>query len=82
MELRTRLNHPQIFDGNVYAAESIAFVPKSLEAACDVFAHSDFVQSVLGEDVTRHYAHFFRVEHEAFANAVTDWERQRYFERI
>jgi glutamine synthetase len=32
--------------------------------------------------VVRHYAHFFRVEQAAYDAAVTDWERQRYFERI
>jgi len=80
--IANRIEPPEIFDGNVYAAESIAHVPKSLEAACDAFAQSAFVQSALGEDVARHYAHFFRTEQEAFANAVTDWERQRYFERI
>jgi glutamine synthetase len=32
--------------------------------------------------VVEHYAHYFRTEQEAFDNAVTDWERRRYFERI
>ena len=77
-----RIEPPEVFDGNVYAADSIVHVPKSLEEACNVFDHSTFVKNVLGDDVARHYAHFFRLEQEAFANAVTDWERKRYFERI
>jgi glutamine synthetase len=32
--------------------------------------------------VVAHYLHFFRSELAAFDGAVTDWERQRYFERI
>ncbi len=38
--------------------------------------------SHFGADVVEHYAHFFRSEWEASEKAVTDWERQRYFERI
>jgi glutamine synthetase len=37
---------------------------------------------VLGDAVVEHYVHFFRTEQAAFDNAVTDWERKRYFERI
>jgi glutamine synthetase len=36
----------------------------------------------LGEEVVEHYAQYFRTEQAAFDNAVTDWERRRYFERI
>jgi hypothetical protein len=32
--------------------------------------------------VQQHYSHFFNTERLAYQNAVTDWERQRYFERI
>ena len=38
--------------------------------------------SALGEKVAAHYAHFYRSEHRAFDRVVTDWERQRYFEKI
>jgi len=32
--------------------------------------------------VVEHYLHFYRTEQAAFDQAVTDWERIRYFERI
>jgi glutamine synthetase len=32
--------------------------------------------------VAGHYAHFYRSEHRAYDRVVTDWERQRYFEKI
>ena len=32
--------------------------------------------------VVDHYVQVFRTEQAAFDAAVTDWERQRYFERI
>ena len=47
-----------------------------------LFAKSDFARDALGADVHEHYRHFFEVELAAYDNAVTDWERQRYFERI
>ncbi len=77
-----RIEPPEIFDGNMYAADKLARVPHTLDEARTCFEQSDFVKSVLGRDVARHYAHFFRVEQEAFERAVTDWERRRYFERI
>ena len=36
----------------------------------------------LGESVVDFYVHTARLEAQAFNNAVTDWERVRYFERI
>ena len=38
--------------------------------------------SAFGDAVVDFYVHHARIEHQAFHNAVTDWERQRYFERI
>jgi glutamine synthetase len=35
-----------------------------------------------GEEVVKHYAHFYTSEIAAFDKHVTDWERSRYFERI
>ena len=39
-------------------------------------------RDALGAPVVEHYVHAFRTEQAAFDVAVTDWERQRYFERI
>ncbi|MDH5520129.1 MAG: glutamine synthetase, partial [Acidimicrobiia bacterium] len=38
--------------------------------------------ATFGDDVVEHYSHFYEVEVAAWNQAVTDWERQRYFERI
>ena len=46
------------------------------------FEKSELARSAFGEDVVAHYAHFFSTEAEAYRQAVTDWERTRYFERI
>jgi glutamine synthetase len=80
--IANRIEPPAAFEGDVYAATGLPRIPRGLEEARERFAQSAFVGSVLGEPVVRHYSRFFEVEQAAFDSAVTDWERQRYFERI
>jgi glutamine synthetase len=47
-----------------------------------LFAASRLARSAFGDDVVEFYVHHARLEQQAFQNAVTDWEKQRYFERI
>ena len=71
-----------MFDGDVYSADNIAHVPRTLHEATVRFEQSDFARETFGEAATSHLVHFFRTEQQAYNKAVTDWERQRYFERI
>ena len=80
--IRTQIEPPAIFEGDIYEARHLPRVPYSLQEAMDVFAESAFAKRVFGEQVVAHYAHYFRTEWEAWQGAVTDWERKRYFERI
>ena len=80
--LKNKIEPPEIFEGDIYAAKDLPRVPYTLEAALREFASSDFTKAAFGEEVIRHYSHFFRKEIEAYNMAVTDWERKRYFERI
>jgi glutamine synthetase len=80
--IRRKLKPPPAFSGDMYAASALPTVPGSLREATDLFAASAFARKALGADVVEHYAHFFRNEQAAFDASVTDWERQRYFERI
>ncbi|MBI1818886.1 MAG: glutamine synthetase, partial [Nitrospirae bacterium] len=73
---------PAIFEGDIYAAQHLPRVPHTLRDAADLFKKSLFAKQALGEEVVEHYLHFYRKEQEAYDKAVTDWERQRYFERI
>ena len=50
--------------------------------ATDLFEKSKLARAAFGDDVVDFYTHHARLEHEAFGNAVTDWEKQRYFEQI
>ena len=73
---------PPVFEGDVYHAEEQPHVPRSLREATELFEASELARECFGEEVVRHYAHFFRTEQAAYDRAVTDWERRRYFERI
>jgi glutamine synthetase len=70
------------YEGNAYADERLAALPRSLGEAADLFDRSKLARGALGDDVVDFYVHAARLEVKAFANSVTDWERQRYFERI
>jgi glutamine synthetase len=80
--IENRIEPPECFVGDVYAARNLPRVPYTLAEAMETFAKSAFAKRAFGDDVVEHYAHFFRTEVRAFDSAVTDWERQRYFERI
>ena len=80
--IKNQIEPPDIFEGDMYAAQDLPKVPGSLREATDQFASSEFVRQALGKEVVKHYTHFFTVEQEAYDREVTDWERRRYFERI
>ncbi len=80
--IANQIEPPTVFQGDIYAAQHLPHVPKSLREATELFAQSEFTQRVFGADVVEHYTQVYRVEQAAFDNAVTDWERKRYFERI
>ncbi|GMQ85382.1 MAG: glutamine synthetase family protein [Acidimicrobiia bacterium] len=80
--INNRIEPPAILEGDVYQAEDAPEVPRTLRDALERFEGSEFVRDAFGAEVQAHYSHFFRTEQSAYDNAVTDWERARYFERI
>jgi glutamine synthetase len=80
--IRQRIEPPAPVRGDVYKTAGVERVPTSLGAAIERFATSPFAAEAFGAEIVRHYAHFFQTEQRAFDQAVTDWERLRYFERI
>ncbi len=80
--INQQMEPPEIFQGDIYAAQNLAKVPATLHAAVSLFDASAFATRALGESVKKHYVHFYRTECELYDKAVTDWERKRYFERI
>jgi len=68
--------------GNAYVDRKLDRLPSSLERAAELFESSTLARKVFGDDVVEFYVHHAKLEIEAFNNAVTDWEKMRYFERI
>jgi glutamine synthetase len=71
-----------VFEGNAYDAKDKPRIPTTLRDARELFAASEIARAALGDDVVEHYVNAADVELEAFAGAVTDWERFRGFERL
>jgi glutamine synthetase len=79
--IKNRIEPPDIFQGDLYAAKEMPQVPGTLREAIAEFEQSGLPREAFGEDVAEHYLHFLRTEQRKFDEVVTCWERARYFER-
>src|ERR1043165_5044297 len=70
------------YEGNAYADAGLPALPESLRDAADLLERSELARRAFGPEVIEFYVHTARLEVRAAANAVTDWELRRYFERI
>lgn len=70
------------YKGNAYVDQNLAKLPASLRDATDLFEKSKLAKTAFGEEIVEFYVRHARIEHQAFSDAITDWERVRYFERI
>jgi glutamine synthetase len=70
------------FEGDVYAAEGLPQVPRSLQQAIEALEQSAFAKETFGGPVIEHLLHFARTEQREVERRVSDVERARYFERI
>jgi len=80
--VQENLDCGKLYEGNAYVDDKLPSLPKSLRDAADLLARSSLARRALGEAVVEFYVHTARCEVQAFNDAVTDWERVRYFERI
>jgi len=80
--IANKINPPDLFSGDIYSAANLPQVPRTLREAIAKMENSLFVRQFLGDYVFDHYLHFFKTEQALFDNAVTNWERARYFEQI
>ena len=80
--IRNKTETPPMFEEDVYLADDLPEVSKSLQEAYVLFEQSEFALTAFSNAVHQHYIHFFRTEVEAFESAVKDWELKRYFEII
>jgi glutamine synthetase len=68
--------------GNAYVDTKLPRLPSSLDEAASLMKNSKLARSAFSDDVVEFYVHHARLEIDAYNNAVTDWEKIRYFERI
>jgi glutamine synthetase len=73
---------PAPFDGNGYEAADIERVPSTLVEAIALWERSEVARAAFGDEVHHHVLVTAQAEWAAFNQAVTDWERTRYWERI
>jgi len=72
----------EVYAGNAYADPKLPALPRSLREAAGMLDASKMARRAFTDGVTQFYAHTARCEAQAFDDAVTDWEKFRYFERI
>ncbi|MGI8826363.1 MAG: glutamine synthetase family protein [Chloroflexota bacterium] len=79
--VQNKIEPPPIFEGDIYQAENLPRVPKTLRDGIEEFERSELARRAFGQDVRDHYLHFLKTEQRKFDEAVTCWERSRFFER-
>jgi len=81
IEQKLRLDTPPITGTNV-GAEDIPRAPRTLMETTRIFSQSRFAREWFGDAFVDHYAATRDWEWRQSLDAVTDWERRRYFEII
>lgn len=79
--IRHRLRLPDAYSGNGYEAADLPRIPSTLAEAADLWERSGIARECFGEDVHHHLLTMARHEWAVFNDTVTDWERERYFDR-
>jgi glutamine synthetase len=80
--IEEQLDCAQEYHGNAYVDQKLRSLPGSLREAADLLDRSKLARQTFGDPVVDFYVHTARLEVQASNDAVTDWERARYFERI
>ncbi len=80
--IERRLQPPPPSQGNVYAAEGLAPLPRTLDQAIELLDRSELARDYLGDAFVDHFVAMRRWEIEEHRRAVTEWERRRYFEQV
>ena len=68
------------FEGNAYESDARRF-PHALRDAIAELERGTVARQLLGDEVVEHYLNYARTEQELFDKVVTNYERERMFER-
>jgi glutamine synthetase len=78
IEQRLELEPP--LEGNAYESDAKRF-PHALRDAISELENGTVARQLLGDEVVDHYLNYARTEQELFDKVVTNYERERMFER-
>jgi glutamine synthetase len=78
--IENKLELPSAFTGNAYESDVKRF-PHSLRDAIAALEQGTMAKKALGADVVEHYLNYARTEQALFDKVVTNYERERLFER-
>ncbi len=67
-------------EGNAYESGADRF-PSTLREAIAALENGTMARAALGDDVVEHYLNYARTEQALFDKVVTNWERERLYER-
>ena len=80
--IENKLAPPSPTRGSAYDDVSAEKLPRSLPEALERFRGSELARRYFGEEFVEQYVAVREWEVERHRRAVTDWERQRYFEMV
>ena len=80
--LANQIEPPARTVGNAYEGEADTLMPTHLAEAAKLFGDSEFVLGLLGEEDRKHFRLLAEFEWRDFQKTVSDWDLQRYFDRI
>ncbi|MEZ5219446.1 MAG: glutamine synthetase family protein [Ilumatobacteraceae bacterium] len=80
--IEQRIEPPDPYRGDGYAATDLVRIPSTMPEAIARWESSSLARAAFGDQVHHHVLHHAISEWEAFNRSVTDWERRRYFELI
>lgn len=73
---------PAVTVGNGYSAPIDPDIPTHLGEAATAFRASRFARAELGDEIVDHFSTLLDHEWRTFLGAVSDWDLQRYFDKI
>ncbi|GAA3877081.1 glutamine synthetase family protein [Leifsonia kafniensis] len=80
--LERELTPPAMVEGNAYELPNDPAMPMHLAEAAASFAAAPFVQETYGADTVDHFRILLEHEWNVYQATVSDWDLNRYFDRI
>ena len=78
--IENALELPPALEGNAYVSDADRF-PSTLRDGIAALEGGSIARGAFGDDVVDHYLNYARTEQELFDRVVTNWERERLYER-